>query len=51
MTATAVSRANSEGTQERCDARCHNARPTQSDGKYGGRYRGYVLTGTFEAII
>ena len=49
--ATAMSRANSDATQGRCDARCHNAGQTQSDCMYGGRYRSYVLTETFKAVI
>lgn len=49
--ATVMSWGNSEGTQGRCDARCHNAALPKCDCMCGGTFHGSAHNGTFEQVV
>tara|TARA_Y100000310_G_scaffold143479_1_gene142845 strand:+ start:2338 stop:2565 length:228 start_codon:yes stop_codon:yes gene_type:complete len=48
--ATVMTWGNSDGTQGRCDAKCHNAAESECDCMCEGKYHGSVRNDTFAQV-
>lgn len=49
--ATVMSWGNSDGTQGRCDARCHDAKEPECVCMCGGLFHGTKRNGTFDQVL